>query len=372
MQLFSLPDDSSLAPSGVGGDERAPTAAPRAEDVARAGVISYRIGALSRAFRERHPVLDRYQSELGMLLLLSSLALMVGASVAYARGALPAWATIGLVAFACSIAHEIEHDLIHGLYYAHAPRVRDAMLAVGWLMRPSTVNPWIRAALHLQHHRASGTPSDLEERSITLGEPWGVKRLLMTADGFVAMVLRLPLSTPVVAWKVVRRSAVAYGPLAWIYHLCLLGFLYVHFCRWQHALTLDMEQLLPALDFLAVAWVLPNLLRTFCLHFVSSNIHYYGDVVEGDVLRQVQVIDRWYFLPFQLFCCNFGSTHAIHHFWVSEPFYIRQLTARAARRVLREHGVRFNDLATFSRANRYGPMRARPSLALSLLPLTIR
>ncbi|MEY4509715.1 MAG: hypothetical protein RLZZ450_1837 [Pseudomonadota bacterium] len=361
MQLFSLSDE-----------ERAPAAATPPEDVVRAGVISYRIGGLSRAFRERYPLLDRNQSVLGLLWLLSSLALMICAALFYARGALPAWATIGVVAFACSIAHEIEHDLIHGLYYAHAPRLRDTMLAVGWLMRPSTVNPWIRAALHLQHHRASGTPSDLEERSITLGEPWGIKRLLMTADGFVAMFLRLPFSKPSVAWKVLRRSAVAYGPLAWLYHLCLLGFLYVHWRQWQHALTLDMEQLLPALDFLAVAWVLPNLLRTFCLHFVSSNIHYYGDVAEGDMLRQVQVIDRWYFLPLQLFCCNFGSTHAIHHFWVSEPFYVRLLTAPAARRVLRENGVRFNDLATFSRANRYGAMRTRPSLALSLLPLANR
>jgi fatty acid desaturase len=361
MQLFSLSDE-----------ERAPVAAPPPEDVARAGLIGFHIGALSRAFRERHPVLDRNQSLLGLLWLFVSLVLMVGAALAYADGALPAWATIGIVAFACSIAHELEHDLIHGLYFAHAPRVRDLMLAVGWLMRPSTVNPWIRAALHLQHHRASGTPSDIEERSITLGEPWGLKRLFMTADGFVAMFLRLPFTRPFLAWKVVRRSAVAYGPLAWIYHLCLLGFLYLHLRQWQHTLTLDMEQLLPALDFLAVAWVLPNLLRTFCLHLVSSNIHYYGDVLEGDVLRQVQVIDRWYFLPFQLFCCNFGSTHAIHHFWVSEPFYIRQLTAAAARRVLRAHGVRFNDLATFARANRYGPMRARPSPVLRLLPLATR
>jgi len=164
MQLFSLSDDSTLAPPGARSGERAPTAAARPDDVARAGVISYRIGALSRAFRERHPLLDKNQSGLGLLMLLSSLALMVGVAVAYARGALPAWATVGLVAFACSIAHEVEHDLIHGLYFAHAPRVRDTMLALGWLMRPSTVNPWIRAALHLQHHRASGTPSDLEER----------------------------------------------------------------------------------------------------------------------------------------------------------------------------------------------------------------
>ncbi|RZL06584.1 MAG: hypothetical protein EOP40_17435, partial [Rubrivivax sp.] len=57
--------------------------------------------------------------------------------------------------------------------------------------------------------------------------------------------------------------------------------------------------------------------------------------------------------PFQLFCCNFGSTHAIHHFVVKEPFYVRQLTAPVAHRVMREAGVRFNDLGTFARANRW-------------------
>lgn len=32
---------------------------------------------------------------------------------------------------------------------------------------------------------------------------------------------------------------------------------------------------------------------------------------------------------FQLFCCNFGSTHSIHHFWVPDPFHTRRLTAPA-------------------------------------------
>jgi hypothetical protein len=65
------------------------------------------------------------------------------------------------------------------------------------------------------------------------------------------------------------------------------------------------------------------------------------------------VLNRWYLVPAQLFCVNFGSTHAIHHFVPNEPFYIRQLTARAAHRAMRDNGVRFNDLGTFRRANRY-------------------
>ena len=29
----------------------------------------------------------------------------------------------------------------------------------------------------------------------------------------------------------------------------------------------------PVLDFLAIVWLVPNALRSFCLNFVSSNMH---------------------------------------------------------------------------------------------------
>ncbi|MDB4974982.1 MAG: Fatty acid desaturase [Myxococcaceae bacterium] len=334
-------------------EERELANAMSPEDLARVRRIRSGVRDLSRAFRARHPFLDRHQSEIGLLCLSASLALMIGAALSYGHGLIPAWLTVLVVAFACSIAHEVEHDLIHRMYYPRVAWLRNAMMAVGWLMRPSTVNPWIRTRLHLHHHRISGTPEDVEERSITNGEPWGIKRLLMTADGFLATALRLPLARPRLAYRLLKRATFAYGPLAWLYHLSLVAFLYLHLQTWRGTATADMELLLPAVDMVAVVWVLPNLLRTFCLHFVSSNIHYYGDVVAGDVLRQTQVVDRWFFLPLQLFCFNFGSTHAIHHFWVSEPFYLRQLTAAGAHEIMRANGVRFNDLATFSRANRY-------------------
>ena len=105
--------------------------------------------------------------------------------------------------------------------------------------------------------------------------------------------------------------------------------------------------------FAVVVLVGPNVLRTFCLHFVSSNMHYYGDVELGNVIQQTQVLNRWWLWPLQAFCFNFGSTHGIHHFVVKEPFYIRQLTAPVAHQVMREMGVRFNDFGTFARANRW-------------------
>ena len=102
-----------------------------------------------------------------------------------------------------------------------------------------------------------------------------------------------------------------------------------------------------------VVWIGPNVLRSFCLHFVSSNMHYYGDVEDDNVIQQTQVLNPWWLAPFQLFCFNFGSTHAIHHFVVKEPFYIRQWTAPQAHAVMRAMGVRFNDFGSFTRANRW-------------------
>jgi hypothetical protein len=107
------------------------------------------------------------------------------------------------------------------------------------------------------------------------------------------------------------------------------------------------------MNLLMVVWVGPNMIRSFCLHFVSSNMHYFGDVQKGNFLRQCQVWTAWWMWPFQLFCFNFGSTHAIHHFIVGEPFYVRQLTARRAHQIMRDNGVRFNDYGSFRRANRW-------------------
>jgi len=64
-------------------------------------------------------------------------------------------------------------------------------------------------------------------------------------------------------------------------------------------------------------------------------------------------------MPFQLFCFNFGATHAIHHFVVKEPFYIRHMTAKTAHKVMKEVGVRFNDIGTFRRLNRWNEIKAK-------------
>ena len=101
--------------------------------------------------------------------------------------------------------------------------------------------------------------------------------------------------------------------------------------------------------------MLPNVIRQASVQILSSTMHYYGDDVES-VVQQTQVLSKWYWQPLQLLSCNFGKSHAIHHFVVDQPFYLRELVRRDAHAAMRNHGVRFDDVGTFRRANRWGPM----------------
>ncbi|TAK79700.1 MAG: fatty acid desaturase [Aquabacterium sp.] len=311
--------------------------------------------------RQRHPVL-RHQNAIGAAILAFALAGMLGNAWLYAQGLLPAWAAIVAAAMFASLTHELEHDLIHWMYFRKRPWAHHLMMGLVWLARPSTVNPWVRRHLHFNHHKFSGMPVDLEERAITNGEPWGLRRLLMTGDNMLSVLLRLHRAPNAqLRMKMLVRSAVGYFPLGLMHWAAWYVFVGFHVSSWAaaqagHPLHWSEGTLaaMHVLDFLAVVWLAPNVLRTFCLHFISSNMHYYGDVEEGNVIEQCQVLNAWWFLPFHLFCFNFGSTHAIHHFVVKEPFYVRQMTAGTAHQVMREMGVRFNDLGSFRRANRRG------------------
>lgn len=323
--------------------------------------------------RERHPWLI-HQNAIGVAILASSLTGMFSMAVLYYYGLISAWLCVPAIALFASFIHELEHDLIHLLYFRQKPKINSAMLLIGWLVRPSTINPLVRRRLHMHHHKHSGTESDLEERGITNGEPWGLRRLLMTGDNMLAVFLR-PKTTykmvrafvraqhpddPAEAKRLARTQRLGYFPVGNFYYLAWHGFLTFSLVS-LIASAVGAPLALPAwaqssvavLEFLAVVLFLPCLLRTFCLHFISSNMHYYGDVEDRNIMQQTQVLNAWRFLPFQLFCFNFGATHGIHHFVVKEPFYIRQWTAPTAHKVMREMGVRFNDIGSMARANRF-------------------
>ncbi|MEN8721207.1 MAG: fatty acid desaturase [Oceanococcaceae bacterium] len=342
-------------------------------DAEKTAYIKQEITKAGARLRARHPWL-KHQNLIGVAIMLFGLGGMVGSATAYGFGHIPWWLCIPLVAMFASLIHELEHDLIHLMYFRDRPAINRLMLIVGWIARPSTINPLVRRRLHLHHHKHSGTETDLEERGITNGEPWGLRRLLMTGDNMLAVMLR-----PRATFRMVRKyihaqkprderefrkmaweQRLAYSPLATIYYLAWHGWLVYHGARlvalglgFEWSVSAGVASTVAVLDFLAVVWMLPSFLRTFCLHFISSNMHYYGDVQDGNILQQTQVFNAWWLWPFQLFCFNFGSTHAIHHFVVKEPFYIRQWTAGEAHIAMRLMGVRFNDFGTFRRANRY-------------------
>src|SRR5690606_3772239 len=208
------------------------------------------------------------------------------------------------------------------------PLLHHLMMALVWLARPSTINPWIRRTLHFRHHKHSGTERDTEERGITSGRPWGLSRLLMLGDATLALLLRVPQAKD-------RRhrlllligGPIAYFPLGWVFWGLWYAFVGYHGANavaalagseiaWSAATLARMEWLNP----LVVVCAGPNVLPSFCLHLVCTNMHYSGDVEDDNVVQQTQVLNPWWLAPFQLFCFNFGSTHAIHHFVVKEPF----------------------------------------------------
>lgn len=343
------------------------------------------VSAAADGLRQRHRWL-RHQNLIGALIMAGSIAGAVASGWAYVAGVIPWFVCIPLTAVFLSFIHELEHDLIHLMYFRNSPRAYNLMLALCWITRPSTISPWVRKRMHLHHHKYSGTESDIEERGITNGERWGLRRLLMTGDNMLAVYLR-----PKTIYKAARAFILAqnpqseaelkslareqrrgYFPLGLIHYAFWHGFVLFHLANGIALLfgsgiplSAGMETFIAGLNTAAVVYMGPNMLRTFCLHFISSNMHYYGDVEAKNIIQQTQVLNVWWMAPLQLFCFNFGSTHAIHHFVVKEPFYIRQATAKAAHRVMRENGVRFNDLSTFRRANRYALENSAQPAAVS-------
>jgi fatty acid desaturase len=343
------------------------------QDARRIQIIRTGILAAGDALRARNPWLAKHQDAIGMSIFIVASLGVIANAVAYGYGLVPFWVAIPLAAFCMSFLHELEHDLIHSMYFRKNTRVLNFMMGGVWLFRPSTISPWVRRRLHIHHHKRSGTESDLEERGITNGEQWGLKRLIMTGDNLLAVYLR-PFKTHEMmqaflkveakskeeARQIRLENILGYFPLGVINYAFWHGFVVYHAAALIAAAT-GHAFVLPAIaqtavhvmDFFVVAISAPNALRTFCLHFVSSNMHYYGDVETGNVVQQCQVWTSPWLIPLHLFCFNFAGTHAIHHFVVRDPFYVRQAIAKSVYPLLRENGVRFDDYGTFKRANRF-------------------
>lgn len=334
-----------------------PPGSDQQTDHQRTIAIKHAIVDAGNEARSLFPFLQ-HQNALGASIMAIAITGMAASGALWYAGLLSAWISIPLSAFFASLIHEIEHDLIHSLYFRHNKLVHNIMMALCWLTRPLTINPWIRRHLHLHHHKHSGTQVDIEERAITNGETWNVRRVVMMFDGMASIVLRAWNSPPKLRNFMIKRGLLAYFPLGLAAWLCWYTFVITHVLLFfAQLLHLPVMQAAPGflhvVDIVTVTLLAPNLLRSFSINLVSSNMHYYGDIEPGNVVQQTQFLMPWWLLPFQAFCFNFGGTHAIHHFVVGQPFYLRQLVAGKVRPLMRAQGVRHNDIRSLGRANRW-------------------
>ncbi len=342
------------------------------EDELKTKIIRKEVQLASKEFRAKYPMLQ-HQNTIGFLIFSFSIAMIIVSAYLYLTEKIGVIAITLSVAFWTSILHELEHDLIHYMYFKKNKFMQNIMMLGVWIFRPMTINPWLRRIIHFHHHRVSGTKTDIEERGVTNGEKWGIKRFITTADILLGGVLRgnqirKDIIEAVKNGELPKEQALEfkkikiYGMLPFTLILYFIWYFFlihhaVHLLSSIFNLNYQSPDIVQAsfkwINPIVFIFILPNLLRMFCLHFITSNMHYYGDVEAGNVMQQTQVLNKWYFIPFQLFCFNFGSTHAIHHFVVNETFYIRQFTAAKAHKIMKEQGVRFNDIASIKRANRF-------------------
>jgi len=314
----------------------------------RINAIRKAIHVEDKRLRQKYTWLQ-HQNALGMAWFLSSLAIMAGTSYLYLTGAMAWYFMIPIMAFASSILHELEHDLIHDLYFKEMKFVQHIMFAFIWVSKLNA-NPWWRKPLHLKHHKTSGQMTDIEERLIGLGLPVGLKKLFVTLTPIgsylvifeVARDQKILKSLPgldVVLASIVNLPMIIPAVACFIASLLPAGTLPA---PWQSTMTA-----------ISMLLYLPNVLRQVSLQFISTGVHYFGDIPENNVFFQNQVLNHWAFLPFQLFCFNFGETHIIHHYVTRQPFYLRQMIVPGTQAEFKRQGVRFNDIQIWNRAHRW-------------------
>lgn len=294
------------------------------------------------ALRQRFP-LFAYQNTLGLLLWLGSF-LWIGILTYLYFTHYPSYYLLPIAAVPYSILHELEHDLIHNLYFRTQPIAQDIMFLGIWIAKLS-LSPWVRRDLHLLHHKRSGLIDDVEERLLGLGMSSFFLRILTAVCPPVGLfyVRQIQKDTP---WRLLRGTKCSKE--RWLQRIDLVFIVspliitYLTYRGYEWARTMF------------ILWIGPNVLRHACLALLSSYSHYYGDIVPGDIMQQNQILNSWWVFPFQWFACNFGAEHIIHHFVVDQPFYIRHMVRYQAWYIMKQYGIRENDFGIVQRANRYG------------------
>ena len=146
--------------------------------------VTQKITQHSNELRKRYRILA-FQNTLGASVMAVSIIGMIITGTLYIKGLIPGWLCILINALLTSFIHELEHDLIHRLYFRKQPVAHNLMMLLCWIARPGMPSPWLRRELHFHHHKESGTQTDVEAWITTSGSQWGAKRFLKLIDGFV-------------------------------------------------------------------------------------------------------------------------------------------------------------------------------------------
>jgi fatty acid desaturase len=256
--------------------------------------IKQAIFAEGDRIRAKYPILA-HQDAIGMAILLGAMAGIAGTGWAYLEGWLAWYVTIPVIAVFLSFTHELEHDLIHYMYFRKNAFMLNLMMALVWICRPSTINPWARRHLHLHHHKHSGTATDLEERAITNGEKMSPMRLLLMLDlelSIVLRILKVPKGKRLLA---ITKGAIGNFPLAsafWVGWHAYVTYWAVKLGAGLMGVSVPwpavVSENVALANTVAVLVFGPNLLRSFSINFISSNMHYFGDIEDGNFIQQCQ------------------------------------------------------------------------------------
>jgi len=307
--------------------------------------------------RQTYPFL-KHQDLIGAIIFTGSLSLVALFSYLYLIGYLSVLLTIILIALPISFLHELEHDIIHNLYFKQYRWLQNIMFFFIWIAKLHG-SPWYRRQLHLKHHLLSGQVNDAEERLIGLGLTPNYKRMAVSLHPFGGLLVSTEISRDAkylneTTMKLKNApTALIFLFLTRTYLTYQILFLIYSYFNYDINTIYGMNKFYPIIHALTICICLPNLLRQGCLVLMSNSCHYYGDIPLNTVYYQNQILDSWFVLPFQLFCCNFGATHIIHHYVVSQPFYIRHFTGRSIKDMMVKLGIRNNDFGILWRNNRY-------------------
>lgn len=307
--------------------------------------------------RQNYPLLY-HQDCIGAIIFISSLLLILFFSYLYLCKYITAIPAIVLIALPISLLHELEHDIIHNLYFKQSRWVQNVMFSLIWSAKLH-ISPWYRRQIHLKHHLLSGQPNDAEERLIGLGLSPSFTRMAVSVHPFAGLLVSDDISKDAKYFKV-STMQLFNAPVALLFTTIIrvfLGYnaLFLIYCylNYDFNTIYGIQTVYPIIHNLTICLCFPNLLRQSCLVLMSTSTHYFKDIPLNTVYYQNQILDSWYVFPFQLFCFNFGATHIVHHYVPSQPFYIRHFTARSVKSIMLELGVRNNDFGILWRNNGY-------------------